>query len=402
MIILDGISDRALSGKTPLSAANTPILDEFAKNGINGIMDPIAPGIRPGSDTGHLAIFGYDPFKCYPGRGPIEALGVGIKLDSGDVAFRINFATVDGEGSVFEKIVTDRRAGRISETNSLIRAVIGRVKIGTQYILAKGTGHRGVLVLKGNFSEKVSDTDPKKPGEKVKKCLPLEEGAINTARIVNEFLEQAHKVLDSHEFNIKREQKGLPKANAILTRGAGKFKKVISFEEKYKLKFAMISGTALVKGIARFIGGDVIEVKGATGSKDTNINAKIKAAIDSLDEYDFVAVHIKATDEFGHDMDFQGKLKFIEKIDKELSKLFELDFSKVCLIITADHSTPVSVGDHTADPVPVVICHEGVRVDEVKKYSEFEAYKGGLCRIRGIDLIKIALDLINKAEKFGA
>ncbi len=402
MVILDGVSDRPINGKTPLSEANTPNLDELAKIGINGIMDPISPGVRPGSDTGHLALFGYDPFTCYPGRGPIEALGVGIKLDPGDVAFRINFATVKGEGTIFNKVVVDRRAGRIKETDDLIKSIIECVKLDIEYILARGTGHRGVLVLKGNFSDKVSDTDPKKVGEKVKKCVPLSKEAENTAKIVNDFLEKAHLVLEEHEYNLKREKMGLPKANAILTRGAGKYKKVERFDEKYKLKLAMISGTALVKGVARYIGGDVIEVKGATGSKDTNIKAKVKAAIKCLEKYDFVVMHIKATDEFGHDKDFEGKMKFIEKIDSEISDLLNLDFSKVCLIITADHSTPVKVGEHTADPVPVTICYSDVRVDDVQRFSDLEAYKGGLCRIRGMDLIRIALDLINKAEKFGA
>jgi 2,3-bisphosphoglycerate-independent phosphoglycerate mutase len=168
------------------------------------------------------------------------------------------------------------------------------------------------------------------------------------------------------------------------------------------MKLAVIAGTALIKGIGRLLGGDVIEVKGATGGKDTDLNAKVSATLKALEDYDFVLLHIKATDEYGHDGDFEGKRKFIEKVDKALEPLLSLDFSKVCLVVTADHSTPISVRDHTADPVPITIVYDEVRSDDVDEFSELKAYKGGLCRIRGLDLMNIILDLINKTKKFGA
>ncbi len=405
MIVIDGVGDRGV--RTPLSTAKKPNLDELAKRGINGIMDTIKPGIRPGSDTAHLALLGYDPLSCYTGRGPIEASGVGIELKEGDVAFRVNFGTVEGEGSVFDKIVVDRRAGRISETDELVKAVNEEVDLsqfGVEFTFKRGSGHRGAVVFRGDLSDKVSDVDPKKIGEKVKRCVPLvdNEKARFTAEVVNYFVEKSHEVLENHPLNIERAKRGLPKANVLLLRGAGKAPHLPKFEERFGMKLACVSGTALIKGVVRIVGGDVLEVEGATGGKDTNLNAKVENAIKALERYDFVLLHIKATDEYGHDGDFEGKRKFIEKIDRALEPILSLDFSEVCLVVTADHSTPVKVKDHTADPVPVTVVYDDVRVDDVEEFSELKAYKGGLHRITGNDLFNILLDLTNRAKKFGA
>jgi 2,3-bisphosphoglycerate-independent phosphoglycerate mutase len=407
-IVIDGISDRPINGKTPLDSAKTPNLDYFAKIGINGIMDTISPGVRPGSDTSHLALFGYDPFKCYSGRGPIEASGAGIELKPGDLAFRVNFGTVEGSSdSVFEKTVVDRRAGRISETDELVKAVneISLRDFGMDFIFKRGSGHRGAIVFRGEkVSERVTGTDPKVIGENVKKSKPLDDSDESkiTAQAINYFMEEAHRILDSHPINIQRQKKGLLKGNVLLLRGAGVVRKIDPFEERYGLKLAFITGTTLIKGIGKFIGADVLEVEGVTGNKNTNLKAKFERAIDALEKYDVVLVHIKAPDELGHDGDFEGKKKFIEKLDHEMEVFKDLDFSKTCLIVTADHSTPITVKDHTADPVPVTIVFDGVRVDDVEEFSELKAYKGGLCRIKGKDLLNIALDLTNNTKKFGA
>ncbi len=402
LVIVDGMPDRPINGKTPLSVAKKPNMDKIAELGINGIMDTIAPGIRPGSDTSHLALLGYDPHKYYTGRGPFEAAGVGIDVKPGDVAFRVNFATVKGEGSIFDKVVVDRRAGRIENTEELIKAIKEEVKLPVEYELKRATGHRAAFVLRGVESHEVTDTDPKKIGAKVKVCKPLNDKATKVAEIVNEFMQKAHEVLERHPLNEEREKKGLPKANAILLRGAGVVPKIESFKDKFGLNLAVISATALIKGVGKMVGGKLIDVKGATGNRFTNIEAKVDSAIKALKDFDVVLLHFKATDELGHDGDFNGKKEFIEKLDMYFSKFLELDYDEVCLIITSDHSTPVSVREHTADPVPVAILNNSVRRDDVKIFSEFEAYKGGLCRIRGLDLLNIARDLLNLIEKFGA
>lgn len=277
-------------------------------------------------------------------------------------------------------------------------------RFGIDFVFKRGSGHRGAIVFRGRVSDKVSGTDPKEMGLKVKKAKPLDdsEEAKNTAEAINYFMEEAHRILENHPKNAEREEKGLLKANVLLLRGGGRVRKVESFKERYGMKLAFITGTTLIKGIGKYIGADLIEVEGATGNKLTNLKNKFEAALNALGSHDAVLVHIKAADELGHDGDFEGKKEFIERVDREIAVLKELDFSQICLIIGADHSTPIKVGDHTADPVPVVIVHEGVRVDEVDSFSEFFAYKGGLCRIRGRDLFNIVLDLTNWSKKFGA
>ena len=193
VLVMDGMGDRPLKefdNQTPLQAANTPNMDEMAKNGITGIMDSIAPGIIPGSDTAHLSILGYDPYEVYTGRGPFEAAGVGVDVIPGDIAFRCNFSTADENG-----IVTDRRAGRIREGTHEIVEVLNTMVLedypDIKIIFKESTGHRAVLVLRGEgLSDKVSDADPKVEGNKPKEVIPLDDSveAKKTADILNKLV----------------------------------------------------------------------------------------------------------------------------------------------------------------------------------------------------------------------
>ncbi len=405
LVVIDGISDRPINGKTPLSSAKTPVLDSFAEEGICGIMDPISPGIRTGSDTGHLALLGYPPEKYYPGRGPIEAAGVGIELKPGDIAFRVNFATVeDRGGSFFDKIVVDRRAGRFSNTDELVKSINDEVDLDVEFIFRRGPGHRAALVLRDSLSDRITGTDPKKEGKTPVRSHPVSDNPsaddVRSAETVNIFSEKVHHILKNHPVNIERAMSGELPANAILLRGPGRMPHIESFKSRFGLSLSIISGTALIRGVGRILGGEILEVEGATGGKDTDVDAKVERAIESVKTHDFTLLHIKAPDEYGHDGDFDGKKKFIERVDRALKPLTQL---KDCYIaITSDHSTPVMVRDHSGDPVPVVICGEGVRKDDVKSFNELTCYKGGLCRIRGLDLVPILLDLAGVAKKYGA
>src|SRR5437879_11556398 len=221
LVIFDGLGDRPLTElghKTPRDATPKPNLDWFASNGVNGLVDPIAPAAARGSATSHRALFGYDPHEVYTGRGPFEAAGVGIDLQPGDIAFRGNFASVDEEMKL-----TDRRAGRIREgTDELAKALdglkLGRIKA---TVLA-GTEHRVAVVLRGRgLSPRVTDTDPHEIGETIEESRPLESAAKVTERDVSEFTKQAYKILKSHPVNRARVAKGEPPANEIVLRGAG-------------------------------------------------------------------------------------------------------------------------------------------------------------------------------------
>ena len=408
ILIMDGMGDRPLkelNNQTPLQAANTPNMDEMAKNGINGIMDSIAPGIIPGSDTAHISILGYDPYTVYTGRGPFEASGVGVEVIPGDIAFRCNFSTADDDG-----IVTDRRAGRIREGTKSIVEVLNTMVLedypDIKIIFKESTGHRAVLVLRGEgLSDKVSDADPKVEGNKPKEVKSLDgsKESKKTADILNKIVAKSYEMIKDHPVNLKRIEDGEPPANIIIPRGAGAVPVVEPINEKYEVNSACIAETGLIMGICRFAGMDIIEMDGVTGGVDTDLDVIVDTIIDNVEnsDYDFFLVNIDGADEAGHDGNMEEKLKFIEKVDKVvMSKLKNLE--DVYLILTADHSTPISVMNHSGDPVPMIIIGPEVRVDDVDKFSEVDAAKGGLSRIRGSDVMNILMDLMNNSHKFGA
>ncbi len=405
IFVIDGMGDRPvkeLGDKTPLENARTPAMDKMVEEGITGIMDTIRPGIRPGSDTAHLTLLGYNPYEVYTGRGPFEAAGVNLDVQPGDIAFRCNFATADEDLTI-----TDRRAGRISSGTDKIADTINQMKIddNVQIIFKESDAHRAVLVLRGKgLSDQITDADPKHEGNKPKTVKPLDdsEEAKYTADVVNQFVNKSYEMLKEHPVNLERIKEGKHPANIVLPRGVGAVPSVPSFEDKYGLKGACVAETGLIKGIGKIVGMDIINIPGATGGINTDIDSVHKHIIDTVkdDKYDFVLINVDGADEAGHDGDIFGKRDFIEKVDNIMKDLKEID--DIVLFVTADHSTPVSVMDHTGDPVPVFIKAPGLRVDDIKEYGERAAAKGGLCRIRGSDVMYIIRDLMNVTKKFGA
>lgn len=401
MVVCDGLSDRPVKEfdrKTPLQAARKPAMDAVSRHGVNGVMDVIAPGVVPGSDTAHLALFGYDPYKAYSGRGPIEAAGAGLEVRKGDVAFRCNFATVDPS-----MVVTDRRAGRIkSGTDELAKALSGVMVEDVQVFFKEGSEHRGALLLRGpGLDPRVSDADPHRES-KVLESRALAPEAEKTARVLNEFVRMSHDVLSRSPVNAERRGQGLPVANIVLPRGAGALGELEPMPRMYGARCAAVAGVTLVKGLCRLVGMDVVEVPGATGGLDTDYKAKGDAAVRALATHDFVFMNIKACDIAGHDGDFRLKVQVIENIDSMLASMLKDLHEDVVVVLTADHSTPVNVRDHSADPVPVAISGGGARIDHVKEFDEMSTASGALGRIRGKDLMPIVMGVADRAKKYGA
>ena len=384
-IILDGLGDRPVKefrGKTPLEAAATPNMDLLAQEGACGLIIPhLFPGEKvPTSEGAHIALFGYKDY--FLGRGVYEAIGVGMKLRKGDIALRVNFATLDAG-----KII-DRRAGRIEKTQGLIDALSGITIHGIKFIIKKSYGHRAVLVMRGSgLSREIGDNDSHNIGVKPKKIVALDKSrqAKFTAEILNEYLERAYEILKNHPVNKKRANP----ANYLLVRGAGEFAETPSFKQKYGLKSACVAGGGLYKGVAEIIGMKLIKVAGATGLANTNLKSKVSLAIKSLGKFDFVFLHIKATDTFSHDKDFIGKKKFIEKIDKSFKPLLALKDNLI--VITADHSTCCNTGDHCLEPIPILTCNRDK--DAVSKFSEKMCRKGKLGKIKQANLMLKVLDV---------
>jgi len=407
-VVCDGMADRPvreLGRRTPLQVAETPNMDALAEMGITGIVDPVAPGVPPGSDVANMALLGYDPYKHYAGRGALEALGAGLDLAPGDVAFRCNFATLGPSG-----VVEDRRAGRIRTEHATrlaeaLRSVAEEVgsQFGIRIEFVPTVEHRAVLVLRGEgLSRAVSDTDPGEAGRPGRECVPLDgtPEARRTAEIINLLSERFRRALEAHPLNRR-----LPKpANAVLFRGAGTLPRLRTLRELYGIEGACISAVALVKGVCRAAGLRLLDVPGATGSYNTDLNAKFSSAVEALREgADLVYLHIKATDLASHDHAVGRKVELIERIDKALgSALDALDLEdETYVLVTADHTTSLRTGKHEGDPVPVVLAGPEVRPDNVDRFDEISCARGGLCRLRGTDLMPVLMNLLGRARKFG-
>ncbi|MFQ6123064.1 MAG: 2,3-bisphosphoglycerate-independent phosphoglycerate mutase [Candidatus Heimdallarchaeota archaeon] len=410
LIIADGMGDRLIPelgdgeiGKTPLEATETPSLDELARRGINGLVDVIRPGIIPGSDTAHLSLFGYNAFKTYSGRGALEALGVGLQVKKGDVAFRCNLATVENG------VIIDRRAGRISEEgDELIQALQGirsDISPDTKIIVKHTVEHRCAMILRGpDISPKVSPTDPKKNEVKIARSVPLEEtkAAYKTSMLLNELSDEFYNILSAHPINSERQAHGLLPANCILFRGGGTVPDVIPLPELYKSSCAFIAPSSLVAGVAIAVGMKPIEVPGATGTYNTDHRAKATRALAALESNDFVFIHFKPTDNASHDGNVALKQKMIQKVDEIAGIILDANLPDLHIAICADHCTPLRVREHTADPVPLAIMGSQVRTDDIKVFDERSAVRGALQRLRGHDIIPILMNLIGHQKMFGA
>ncbi len=412
-VIFDGLGDRPIkkfNGQTPLEAAHTPTLDKLAGDGICGVMNAMPTSLYPTSEEAHLAIFGYDFVKDYPGRGVLQALGIGIKLKPDEMAFRIDFGTVDEHLKL-----TDPRAGVISSVKDLAKACNNIEVDGITFKIYPSLLYRGVLVLSGmpvkNYLRKVknaaiSDTDPHKSGPHkigVRVLHPKPFGNTKEGKTVARALERyqylTHEILNEHKINKKRVKRGLPPANFILARGEGRLKPVQSFKDKYGLRAACVAGAPLYKGIAGYLGMKVLNVRGATGTLNTNVGAKVKASIKALKKNDFVFLHFKGTDMAAEELgDPELKKKFIEKADKAMKQL--LDLKNVMIVVTGDHSTPCELKDHSTDPVPILINNQFLISNSQSisngqntkfKFGESECGKGSLGHIYGKDVMRIIL-----------
>ena len=399
-LVLDGAADSLKDNVTSYELAKTPNLDRITSMGKCGMMYTIGKDIAPESDAAVFSILSYDPHKSYTGRGPIEALGAGLKINEGyEVAFRANFATVEDKS--FKLI--DRRVGRslLSEEAKELAKTIDNLDLekydGYARVVAT-IGHRAVVVI-GSKSHRLSDnvgnTDPaydklgkisvaKKKYEKViSECKPLDdtEEARITAELVNIFTRKVIEILDDHKVNVRRSSEGKLKANAILLRdGGGSLPRVKKIYEKFGLSFGAIAEMPVEIGIARLLGMDIEKVPPPTEDKKKDYAIRLNATFEVLKKRDAVYVHLKGPDEPGHDGDIKRKVKAIELIDEYYVKLLleKIDLKSTVILVTSDHATPPSLKAHSGDPVPVVLYVPSIEGDPVSKITEKKCLKGSL------------------------
>ena len=418
-VLLDGVGDLPhpdLDGKTPLEAADTPILDKIASNGSIGEVISVGKGIAPESDIAVFNMLGYKfKHEGYAGRGVIESVGVGIDFKDGDLALRGNFSTLDDEA-----IIIDRRAGRHIEkedADGVAKEIEEKIKFSnpdTSVVVSPTIGHRVIVRIRTNskkLSSKITNTDPaysniggmgvaKAVGDylKIEKCLPLEDNEDSkfTANLVNEFSEQAIKILKESEINKKRKEQGKKQLSCILLRDAGnKTPNVVPINEKHEMQFSCIVDMPVELGIA-----DILKMKTFEAGGLTDYEEKARVAAKAMETQNSIYVHLKGPDEFGHDGDAIGKMKNIEEIDQRFFKtlLENIDSSKVAIIISADHSTPCINKGHSDDPVPVVVSGDFVKNDGTTRMTEEQAKKGSIGLIQGAEVVPKSIELI-KSQK---
>jgi 2,3-bisphosphoglycerate-independent phosphoglycerate mutase len=383
LLVMDGVGDCDNGGRgTALQQARTPNLDALAARSALGLIVPVATGVTPGSGPGHLALFGYDPLVYEVGRGVLSALGVEFALEDRDVAARLNFCTLDGQGNV-----ADRRAGRLpdSENRRVLAKLRDKVKppAGVKVFWETEAEHRAVLVLRGDkLDDNIGDTDPQQSGVPPLSPTRGPHAASRTAKIVDGLLKQVRKVLADE-----------PKANMVLARGFAKHPDWPKFADRYRLKPAAVAGYPMYRGVARLLGMPVV-------ARPTTAADVCRDAAKAMADHTFVFAHFKYTDKTGEDGDLAGKVGRIEEMDAALPAL--LKAAPDVLIVTGDHSTPPGLKAHSWHPVPVLMSAPFLRGGDGGRFEEVCCRRGQIGTIAAKELLPLAMAHAGKLEKFGA
>jgi 2,3-bisphosphoglycerate-independent phosphoglycerate mutase len=380
----DGMADEpvvALGNKTPLQAAKTPHMDAIARNGRNGTMLTLPEGFPTSSDVANMSVLGCDLAKEICGRGPLECASQGIRLGPSDVAFRINFTTVDSQG-----ILRDFSGGHISQQDANDSIALLNEKLGNDTIrFYSGVSYRNLLILSGDCytADVYCDKPDDNHGNPIAAHLPTAKTAAGayTAATLRDLMAKAAEILKERE------------ANTIWPWSGGKAGAIHNICKKYGIRAAVISAVDVINGLGALMGMDVIKVKGATGYIDTNYEGKADAAIQAIQAgYDFVYVHVESMDEVSHAQDLVLKMKTIEDFDGRLiGRVMQALGDRAAYAVLPDHPVPLSTGKHTRTPVPVAVWQPGNMPDSVQTFDEIAAPTGSLGHLKGSELMDLLL-----------
>lgn len=382
LVVVDGLGGFADGTRgTELEEANTPNLDALAAEGAVGLLDPVGPGITPGSGPGHLALFGYDPLEFELGRGALSAAGLGVELRPGDVAARGNLATLDEQG-----LVIDRRAGRIADeaARQIVRFLAERLDVGgVEILLTHEAQHRVLVVLRGaGLDPRVADTDPQKLGVPPRAPHALTPHADRTARAVAELDHQVRQLLASDK-----------QVNCILLRGFDTHRELPPMQVRYGLNPAAVAVYPMYRGIAKLVGMDVL-------AKAANLDDQVTILRNHWEQYDYFFVHHKGADSAGEDGDFEAKVAAIEALDAIVPAIMEQQPD--VLVVTGDHATPSQMAAHSWHPVPALLWGARVGRDDVTRFGERWCREGSLGRRPTVELMPIVLACAGRLAKYGA
>ncbi len=388
IIIPDGAADEPLkqfAGKTVLEAAETPNMDKISTQGRQGLVRTIPDGMEPGSDVAQMSLLGYDPKRYYSGRAPIEAVARNIKLSLDDWVFRCNLITI-ADGTI-----VDHSAGHIStaEGGNLIKEL--EDQLGTEQIrFHAGVSYRHLLVFKGIDFDVQTYPPHDHIGEPIEKILPRGKGA----ELLIDLMARSQQLFTDHDINKVRKDLDENQVSSIWLWGQGKRAQMERFEKRFGIKGAAITAVDLVKGMAKLIGFDLIDVQGATGFIDTNYQGKASAAIKALKKYDIVFVHIEAPDEASHNGNVEMKKEAIEQIDKHIvGPVLEAlaGYKSWRILVMPDHPTPVQSGAHSSEPVPFAMAGDNISGILHTTFSETNATASGFRIDNGYELMEYFL-----------
>jgi 2,3-bisphosphoglycerate-independent phosphoglycerate mutase len=397
VVAMCGGGDRpiaTLRGRTAFEAARTPHMDAMARAGTLGLLTVISADITPESDSGAMALLGYDPLVYYTGRGPLEGLGMGFWDPGGaSVAFRVNFASRDPDTGRL-----DRRTSRDLTDDQLAvlaEQIQTRVTLsscpGIRYQITAFGRHRGIVCFTSrdvSLSGNVSNTDPgfRKVGAfgvpngtyvpQPLPCLALDgsDGARATAAAVNAFVAESAQVLQSSEVNRCRKEAGRLPANLLLFRDGGHtLPSLPDFTASYGQRMALYGQVPAERGLCLLAGGRFVSSRPARGQDYPAFYAELVTHI-TADPADLVFVHLKGPDEPGHDGQAAAKVAAIEGIDEHfVARLLERLRPADRLVLTCDHATPCELGIHSADPVPTLLYGAGIAANGGTRFCEREA-----------------------------
>ena len=381
MLVVDGLGGlpHPDTGRSELEEAHIPNLDAMARESACGLTTPVLPGVTPGSGPGHLALFGYDPLKHLIGRGALEALGIDVDLRPSDVAARGNFCTVDADGAL-----VDRRAGRIpTELSAPLCERLNRIHLeGVQIDVFSVQDYRFVLRLRGSgLSQALSETDPQITGVPPLALEALKPAGEKTAKLVNEFLAQARRLLAEEE-----------RGNMVLLRGFAQLPKLPPMGKVYHLDPVGIAAYPMYRGLATVVGMNVIPTGRTFGDEVETLHVH-------FDNHDFFFIHYKPADAAGEDGDFEAKVKCLEELDPYIPQIRELNPD--VLMVACDHSTPAIMAGHSWHPVPFMIHSKLTRGEGVPAFNERTCAQGSIGRIPATQIMLMALAHAGKLSKFG-
>ena len=381
IIIPDGCSDfpiAELGDKTPLQAANIPHMDAVAARGLVGRTDNTPAHFPAGSEVANMVLFGYDPNQYFTGRAPIEAAAQGIELGPHDWAIRCNLV------SVVDQVMVDFTAGHIStdEATSLLEALSAVVE-DPRLEFVPGVSYRNLLIYRGSegtASPFSADTRTRAPHDLTDLPVTDDYPRGPGSDLLTELMQRSVPLFAEHEVNKARTAAGKTVCSNVWLWGQGGGPSLLSFESRFGLQGVMITAVDLLRGLAALIGWDRIEVEGATGYLDTNYAGKGQAAVEALDKYDVVCVHVEATDEASHEGRVDEKIKALEAIDTHVvapvhEKLKSMGDYR--LLVLPDHPTPCSTKKHAHGAVPLTICGSDISPSG-QSYNEVTAAKSTL------------------------